>query len=202
MSEKRIFHSLGIHTEGAVPTCICRQTCLNKNTYVRAFYCSHWWMYPFFVKLWVFLKTIKRQQNAVTRLVINILYVFCGTELDSTNAVDNNCMSWNKHRDVGTVGGCFPSLKSTGTVTWSDRKDLWMFHITNTHWWKRRMKKNNMLAHPSPIYDVRSASLTLIQHMRTRFRYFLFSNFLSSTKCFTGLSSNNYKILFCCNIFS
>lgn len=151
-----------------------------------------------------------------------LIYVLCGTELDTANAVDNNCMNWNKDREVGIVGGCSPSLQSTGTVTWSDRKDLCMFHTTNTYWW-RRMRK----PHPSPIYAVRSASLTLLsdvksdlrielwtlylihvvqsvqknifihsmhnndlQNMQRSFSYFLFSNFLSSTKCFTALSRN------------
>lgn len=80
-----------------------------------------------------------------------LMYVLCGTELDTANAVDNNCMNWNKDREVGTVGGCFPSLQSTGTVTWSDRKDLCMFHTTNTHWW-RRMKMRKPHAIPSVPY--------------------------------------------------
>lgn len=99
-------------------------------------------------------------------------------------------------------------------------------HIDGGGWrWE-----NRMLSHPSPIYAVRSSSLTLLsevksdlhielwtlylihvlqsfqknifihsmhnndlQNTQRRFSYLLFSNFLSSTKCLTALSSNTLQ---------
>lgn len=65
MSEKRIFHSFGIHNEGAGPACINGQTCVSTKTHMSELLIVL--IDGCFLSLLnyiVFLKTISRQQNA------------------------------------------------------------------------------------------------------------------------------------------
>lgn len=67
MSEKRIFHSLGIHNEGAGPACISGQTCVSTKTHMsELFIVLIDGCFLSLLNYIVFLKEIMRQQNDVT----------------------------------------------------------------------------------------------------------------------------------------